>query len=115
MEVTKTLELNKAQLDKILVQIGLPEFTVRLKSLLTKQQCKIRFEKVNGDMREMMVTTAPEAITEAGKADGAPKYRKDSVIPVWDVAAQKWKSFRVESLQYLSYEEPVLLTENKKK
>lgn len=65
-------------------------------------------------MREMMVTTAADAITEDSK-DGAPKYRKDSVIPVWDVAAQKWKSFRVESLHYLSYEEPVLLTESKKK
>ena len=66
---------------------------------LIERECTVVFTKVNGDLREMVCTLNPDAIPEAPNLDAAIKARaiNDDVIPVWDVNAAGWRSFRVDS------------------
>lgn len=104
MENTKKIfEADEKQLKQLISQLGEDAFKEKLKSLLHKQQCTVKFVKKDGTLREMVCTTAPEVITEHF-AGNRPKTANSNVIPVWDVTGKAWKSFRFDSIKYLSYE-----------
>ena len=61
--------------------------------------CIVKFTKVNGEVREMPCTL---------REDIVPKYERktekkpnDSVLSVWCLDRQAWRSFRVDSVQEL--------------
>ena len=66
---------------------------------LQTNNCVVKFTKVNGEVREMPCTL---------REDIVPKYERktekkpnDSVLSVWCLDQQAWRSFRVESVQEL--------------
>jgi len=75
---------------------------------LKKSTCRVIFKKVNGDERNM-VCTLDESIIPApvvaaenrGTMIKEIQSRKvnEDVIPVWDINAEGWRSFRVDSVQ----------------
>jgi hypothetical protein len=73
------------------------------KSMLESQVCEVTFTKVNGDERIMRCTLHKDLIPQATKTDSlsTKKVREINleVIPVWDMKAEGWRSFRVDSVK----------------
>ena len=75
-------------------------------SMLLQGVCRVSFTKVNGDTRIMECTLNEEICRAQGvsdKEDGAGSekvVRRDNpdVMPVWDVTARGWRSFRIENV-----------------
>ena len=69
---------------------------------LIQRECRVIFKKVSGEERDMMCTLDPNIIPAASAEDplSQKKFRavNEEVIPVWDVKAQGWRSFRVDSV-----------------
>ena len=69
---------------------------------LTSRECQVKFKKVNGDLRDMTCTLKEDIIPSATKTDPMSQKKiraiNDEVIPVWDVKAEGWRSFRVDSV-----------------
>jgi len=67
---------------------------------LTSRVCEVTFTKVNGDTRIMSCTLDPKVVPAATKEDllsqKAVRQVNEEVIPVWDVKAEGWRSFRVD-------------------
>lgn len=68
---------------------------------LVKGVCEVSFEKVNGEVRIMSCTLQNRILTEAvmpEKTTDRIKKPNDTVLSVWDVNAEGWRSFRVDSV-----------------
>ena len=69
---------------------------------LIQRDCRVIFKKTNGEERDMICTLREDAIPAASKADPLSQKKvrsiNEEVIPVWDVKAQGWRSFRVDSV-----------------
>jgi hypothetical protein len=70
---------------------------------LRESECEVTFTKVNGDERIMRCTLHKDLIPQATKTDSlsTKKVREINleVIPVWDMKAEGWRSFRVDSVK----------------
>ena len=65
--------------------------------------CSVVFEKVNGEQRQMNCTLSANHLpvsVDKGYEDSESVSRRisEETIPVWDVALQEWRSFRVHSV-----------------
>ena len=69
---------------------------------LQQRVCRVIFKKTNGEERDMQCTLQDDAIPAATKTDPLSQKKvrsiNEEVIPVWDVNAQGWRSFRVDSV-----------------
>jgi len=69
---------------------------------LTQGDCRVIFKKVNGEERDMLCTLNEDHIPKASQSDPLSQKKvravNEEVIPVWDVTAQGWRSFRVDSV-----------------
>lgn len=69
---------------------------------LQKRECRVIFRKVNGEERDMVCTLQEGVVPPATKEDPITQKKvrsiNEEVIPVWDVNAQGWRSFRVDSV-----------------
>jgi hypothetical protein len=78
-----------------------------IQSLLKTKVCKVVFEKIDGSERTM-ICTLKEDLLPSSKTTKQPKTIKplsETVMPVWDVEAQSWRSFRVDSvIEFSEYE-----------
>jgi len=85
--------------------------------LLTKYpNVKIIFKKINGSVRTLHGTLmASEVSTNHQKALSRVYAQQENlnIIPVWDVIAGGWRSFRLENV--ISIEEPEEMKQEKKK
>jgi hypothetical protein len=66
---------------------------------------EVTFTKVNGDERLMRCTLMPNLLPPIYKSDitEEKKFHKENpnVISAWDVQSNGWRSFRVDSVQYV--------------
>ncbi len=65
----------------------------------------VTFTKVNGDERVMKCTLLPEHVPNASTNNGQLVIETKSVsntIPVWDLTANGWRSFKVENVKNIS-------------
>ena len=69
---------------------------------LQQSECRVIFKKTNGEERDMICTLKPNIIPAAKKEDTLSQKKvrsiNEEVIPVWDVNAEGWRSFRVDSV-----------------
>jgi len=75
-----------------------------MKSLLTAGSVRIEFLKANGAMRTMEATLSSDHIPvqpviESGGVTGTTKKVSTFSLPVWDIEANGWRSFRWDSLR----------------
>ena len=82
----------------------------RMIEQLHKGICTVEFTKVNGDSRTMRCTLNASLgnMPEMPLSESASPVNPD-VVKVWDVDANGWRSFKVESVN--TFSSPVLLTE----
>lgn len=81
---------------------------------LHKGVCTVTFDKVNGEKRVMRCTLSEGFLPAPEKAEAQGvltemKQRSQSVLPVWDVDLNEWRSFRIDSVSLFST--PQVLTE----
>jgi len=79
-----------------------------LKEKLSQGVYHIQFEKVDGSLRDMKCTLNKNHIPERSATGTTREHRiNETVLPVWDVEAEGWRSFRIESLKEMR-EIPIL-------
>jgi len=72
---------------------------------LNRGTCSVVFEKVDGTMRTMNCTLNSSILSEKIGPDFLTEENNQSrqantdVIPVWDMEANAWRSFRVDSVK----------------
>ena len=70
--------------------------------MLQASTCQVDFTRVNGDTRNMTCTLREDIIPAPTKSEPitqkAVRAVSEEVIPVWDVKAEGWRSFRVNSV-----------------
>jgi len=78
-----------------------------LMQVLLEHECKVSFQKANGETRIMSCTLNPAMFenTTIKEENDEAKTKKQNleVLPVWDLENEGWRSFRLDSLNYLSY------------
>lgn len=71
----------------------------QMKDLLRQGECEIVFTKKNGDERQMVCTLHPDYLPVMEEGDGTRRSPEtEQTIVVWDVEANGWRSFRIDSL-----------------
>lgn len=92
---TKTV----AELELLAADIRKQIRTEMIKELQTGTKV-VTFTKVNGEQRVMTCTLDANLIPDPIeiKADKSPKPVNEEVLPVWDVNANGWRSFRIDSV-----------------
>lgn len=68
-----------------------------LKTTLLGGVCDVRFTKVDGTIREMRCTLKSDLVPATESSDKERKVN-ESVLPVWDLDKEGWRSFRVDSV-----------------
>jgi hypothetical protein len=71
-------------------------------SILTKNVCKVTFEKADGSLRDMICTLNFDLIPIQIAGTSKPN---DEVVTVWDMEKEDWRAFRVDRL--VSTPEPI--------
>ena len=72
-------------------------------SRLQSGKAEIFFKKVDGSIRHMICTLSPSLAPKILLAKGQSSI--PGVIAVWDLEKNAWRSFRAESVIYLSEKE----------
>jgi len=71
----------------------------KIQDLLRQGECEVVFTKANGDEREMVCTLhtdyLPEFDEDAAKGNNN---ETEDVVTVWDVEADGWRRFRIDSI-----------------
>lgn len=65
---------------------------------LTNGVCRVKFTKVNGDVRDMECTRNLDMMPESVRPKHA-SHIPETVIPVYDFNANGWRSFKIENVQ----------------
>lgn len=72
---------------------------------LRKYAVAVYFTKINGEKREMRCTLRPDLLppTYVNEQTEEKKFHEENreVIAVWDLVKGGWRSFRVDSVEYV--------------
>jgi hypothetical protein len=68
-----------------------------LRAMLTKDIVSVSFTKKDGSTREMLCTTMREYLPVGDSS--STSVVSDSVVTVWDLEQQGWRSFRFDSIK----------------
>ena len=75
-----------------------------LKGVLTVQPATITFTKKDGTERVMNCTLRADMLPAVEiKEDKAPRKQNDSVLSVYDLDAQGWRSFTINAVKRVSF------------
>lgn len=75
----------------------------KLTNALKKEIVTVIFEKKNGTTREMNCTLMEDYVSLVKNPTYSEK--ESDTISVWDVEVSGWRSFRLDSVKYLSVED----------
>ena len=70
-----------------------------LKTQLLEGQVRVEFTKVDGTHRSMLCTKNFASIPETQKPSTSKKKINDSVLVVFDLEKQSWRSIKIENIQ----------------
>lgn len=77
-----------------------------LKEHLSRSVAEITFTKTDGSIREMRCTLMSDYLPEKQIEETVrhvPRRENDSVLAVWDIDNQDWRSFRLDSITDIQY------------
>jgi len=66
---------------------------------LHKGVCQVTFEKTDGSKRVMNCTLNSSYLPQNLNEESETKESNPNVIPVWDIDANSWRSFRIDSVE----------------
>jgi hypothetical protein len=70
-----------------------------LKSVLRDSEVKVTFEKSDGTERVMRCTLKESVVPKVEVTDKPKRAHSSEVLPVWDIEASGWRSFRFDSIK----------------
>jgi hypothetical protein len=77
---------------------------------LRKNVMSVHFTKVNGEKREMRCTLMPQLLPPNYVNEAAEEKdfheKNQEVLAVWDVIKGGWRSFRIDSIEYVEMLDP---------
>jgi len=73
-----------------------------IRSLLKNDILEVVFIKTDGNVREMRCTLQEKFVEVYDKKTDKVKPENDSVISVWDLDNNGWRSFKLDSIQTVS-------------
>lgn len=78
-----------------------------VKDTLRSALCEVKFTKSNGEERTMRCTLHPSflpkfEIKEETSEEKKPRKVNPSMVSVWDIEANGWRGFKIESLLTIS-------------
>tara|TARA_Y100000034_G_scaffold58916_1_gene71743 strand:- start:414 stop:668 length:255 start_codon:yes stop_codon:yes gene_type:complete len=76
-------------------------------SRLQSGKTEIFFKKVDGSIRHMICTLNPSLAPKILEAKGQSS--TPGIIAVWDLEKNAWRSFRTESVIYLSEKDHIII------
>lgn len=71
---------------------------------LKSQIIQISFEKVDGSVRDMQCTLMESKIPDEKKPKSTNSKSNPSVLPVFDVEKEAWRSFRWDSIKKIAFQ-----------
>ncbi len=74
-----------------------------IRSLLKNNVLKVVFTKTDGSVREMRCSLQEQFIEVYEKKTDKVKPENDNIISVWDLDNNGWRSFKVDSIQSVSF------------
>jgi hypothetical protein len=83
---------------------GKMEFTKEyIRSLLKNNVVQVVFTKTDGSVREMKCTLQEQFVEVYEKKTDKVKPENDNIVSVWDLDNNGWRSFKVDSVQSVSF------------
>jgi len=73
-------------------------------NMLDANVCTVVFTKKDLTERRLLCTRMPEHVSGTLKGTGQPKPENLEVVPVYDLEAKHWKSFRLDSYKSIASE-----------
>lgn len=73
-----------------------------IRSLLKNDVLEVVFIKTDGSVREMRCTLQEKVVEAYEKKTDKVKPENDSVVSVWDLDNNGWRSFKIDSIQSIS-------------
>jgi hypothetical protein len=74
----------------------------KIEAVLRRGECEVTFRKTNGEEREMICTLHPDYLpapaVDSSAGAGTKKPPNENVVAVWDIDAEGWRSFRIDSI-----------------
>jgi hypothetical protein len=96
--------MNVYEPDQNTLENDIDVFRGWLKGVLTVQPATITFTKKDGTERVMNCTLRGDMLPVVEiKEDKAPRKQNDSVLSVYDLDAQGWRSFTVNTVKRVSF------------
>jgi hypothetical protein len=96
--------MNVYEPDQNTLENDIDVFRGWLKGILTVQPATITFTKKDGTERVMNCTLRGDMLPVVEiKEDKAPRKQNDSVLSVYDLDAQGWRSFTINSVKRVSF------------
>lgn len=71
--------------------------------LLSKQEATVTFVKKDGSERVMKCTLEENKVQYEEKKTERTKAANPETLPVYDVEAAGWRSFRIDSIKYVEF------------
>ena len=71
-------------------------------NLLKRNICRVVFEKVNGEMRDMVCTLLADFLPEQTGDSKSKRLAREDSISVWDINANNWRSFKVANVKHFA-------------
>ena len=73
---------------------------------ITENVCEVFFTKVNGEKRALRCTLRNDILPESYRNSEEPKVKdfhrtNPDVLAVWDLQNSGWRSFRIDSVEYV--------------
>lgn len=75
------------------------DYRDELVMLLSKNVAEVTFTKNNGEERVMRCTLRNDLVPSTDRKPGSKRSVSESVVPVWDLENNGWRSFRVDSVK----------------
>mgnify|MGYP003330286186 FL=1 len=75
-----------------------------IKTILTKNVATVSFTKSDGTLRDMLCTLREDRLPPIVEDENAEKKKRKynpDVLPVWDVEKSSWRSFRIDSVEFI--------------
>ena len=70
----------------------------KMQEILRENVVEVQFTKADGSLRTLRCTLMPDSLPPL-KTDGKQRAENLDVIPVWDVEAEGWRAFRIDSVK----------------
>lgn len=77
------------------------DYRDELVMLLSKHVAEVKFTKNNGEERVMRCTLRYDLVPDTDRKSDSKRSVSESVVPVWDLENNGWRSFRVDSVKQI--------------